>query len=140
MNTPPPQAPPVEEAVVKFRITQLWWLEHQIRCIDIRTQTVLTALKNEVQNMDSVMTHEYALMEGDDVTMIRMQKGMQVSKSGTKALTAAVTAVPCVNTEGSWKSRMREIPRSSTGTGSTMRATPERKSWRQRLRQGEYTW
>jgi hypothetical protein len=61
-----------------------------------------------VQEMDSVMADEYALMKGDDVTMIRMQKGMKVSKAGTEALTAAVAAVPFVNTEEPWKNKMRD--------------------------------
>jgi hypothetical protein len=80
------------------------------------------ALTLGVLNMDSVLTHKYTLMKGDDVTMIRMQKGMKLSKAGTEALAAAVTAVPCVNTEESWKNTMWGMHRLNTETASTKRA------------------
>jgi hypothetical protein len=38
-------------------------------------------------------------MKEDKVTMIRMQKGMTVSKAGTEALSAAVAVIQCINTD-----------------------------------------
>jgi hypothetical protein len=109
MGTPPPATRNAggREGNISDHATVVW-LEHEIRCIDLRTQAVLMTLTLGVQEMDSVMADEYALMKGDDVTMIRMQKGMKVSKAGTEALTAAVAAVPFVNTEEPWKNKMRD--------------------------------
>jgi hypothetical protein len=40
MATPPPQEPPEEEKV-KSRITNLWWLENELRTIGMRAQPAL---------------------------------------------------------------------------------------------------
>jgi hypothetical protein len=84
---------------VKSRITNLWWLENKLRTLDLRAQAALAVLTLGTKNMESVRTHEYALMKEDKVTMIRMQKGMTVSKAGTEALAAAVAVIQCINTD-----------------------------------------
>jgi hypothetical protein len=48
-------------------------------------QEALTKLQEAVEDMDLVITHEYAVVVGDtdeDITMPRMPKGMEVSKAG----------------------------------------------------------
>jgi hypothetical protein len=128
MGTPPPPEAPEEEKV-KSRITNLWWLKNEMRALDLRAQAALAALTLGTKNMESVRTHEYALMKGDNVTMIRMQKGMTVSKAGTEALAAAVAVIQCIDTEECWRERIRDAGVEHTGTSSTRRALRERPSY-----------
>jgi hypothetical protein len=107
MATPPPQETPEEEEV-KSRITNMWWLENELRTLDMRAQKALAALALGTQDTESVRTHEYAKTKDEKVTMIRMQKGMTVSKAGTEALAAVVTANQCIYTEECWMEKMRE--------------------------------
>jgi hypothetical protein len=107
MDTPPPQEMPEEE--VKSRITNLWWLENELRALEMRAQKVLApALTLGTQNMESVRTHGYAQMKDEKVAMIRMQKGMAVSKAGTEALAVAGAVIHAVhqNTDECWKEKM----------------------------------
>jgi hypothetical protein len=107
MAMPPPQEPP-EEGEVKSRITNLWWFENELRTTDMRAQAALEALEEGTQNMESVRTHEYAMMKDEKVTMICMQKGMTVSKAGTESLAAAVTVNQCIYTDKDWLDDVRE--------------------------------
>jgi hypothetical protein len=110
MATPPPQETPEEEEEVKSRITNLWWLENELRALDLRAQKALTALTPGTQNMESVRTHEYyAQMKDETMRMTRMQKGMAVSKGETEALAAAVAVIQCINTGECWKEKMRDM-------------------------------
>ena len=56
MATPPPQETPEEEKV-KSRITNMWWLENELRTLDMRAQKALAALALGTQDMESVRTH-----------------------------------------------------------------------------------
>jgi hypothetical protein len=109
MATPPPQETPEEEEV-KSRITNMWWLENELRALDMRAQKqkALAALALGTQDMESVRTHAYAKTKDEKVTMIRMQKGMAVSKAGTEALAAGVAVNQCIYTDECWMEKMRE--------------------------------
>jgi hypothetical protein len=71
-------------------------------------QAALEALAVGTQHMKSVRTHEYAVMKDEKVTVIRIQKGMTVSKAGTEALAAAVAVNQCIYTETDWMDNVRE--------------------------------
>jgi hypothetical protein len=107
MATPPPQEPPEEEKV-KSRITNLWWFENELRTIDMRARAALEAPAEGTQKMKSVRTHEYARIKDEKVAMVCMQQGMTVSKAGTEAPTAAVTANQCIYTDKDWLDDVRE--------------------------------
>ena len=97
MDTPPREEP--QEENPKSRITNMWWMEDELRVIDTRQQLALENLARGMQSMASVRTHEYARFKDEKISMIRMQQGMTVSKAGTEALAATVT----VRTGTGWR-------------------------------------
>jgi hypothetical protein len=68
----------------------------------MRQQSALEKISKGTQSMESVRTHEYARMNDEKVSMIRMQQGMTVSKAGTEALAAVVTVNKWIYTDWDW--------------------------------------
>jgi hypothetical protein len=117
-KTPPPPEE-VEESESRPRITQLWWLEHELTAVHTNLEQALVELRRLMTTMNSVHTHEVAILNEDKetVAMIRIQSGMAVCPMSTKALIMAMAVRPCV-TNGEkifeeseaveWKDEMHE--------------------------------
>jgi hypothetical protein len=117
-RTPPPPEE-VEDNESRSRIAQLWWLEHELTSVHTNLEHALVALRRLMATMNSVHTHEVAVLNEDkeSVTMIRIQRGMTVCPMSTKALLMTMAVRPCV-TDGDkifeesevveWQDGMRE--------------------------------
>ena len=70
----------------------------QITSVHTNLEYALTDLRRLMSTMETVHTHEVALLNDDKetVTMVRIRKGMQVCQRSTKALLMAMTVRPCV--------------------------------------------
>ena len=120
-DTPRTPPPPEEEAESesRSRITQLWWLEHELTAVHTELEQALVELRRLMGTMNSVRTHEVAIpKEGEEtVSMIRIQRCMKVCPLSTKALLMAMAIRPCVtggektfeeSEEVNWQDEMRE--------------------------------
>jgi hypothetical protein len=117
-----PRTPPVEETEeeeIQSRITQLWWVEHEITAVHTNFEHALTELRRRMNTMATVHTHEVAIHSADQesVTMVRIRRGMKVCPMSTKALLMAMTVRPCVTTgdkifedseAADWETEMQE--------------------------------
>jgi hypothetical protein len=63
-RTPLPQED-AEEEVTRSRITQLWWLEHEITTVHGRLEQALVELRGLMGKMPSVRTHDVAVLKED---------------------------------------------------------------------------
>jgi hypothetical protein len=63
-RTPPPPEE-VEESESRSRITQLWWLEHELTSVHTNLEHALVALRRLMATMNSVHTHEVAVLNED---------------------------------------------------------------------------
>ena len=68
------------------RITQLWRAEHEITSVHTNLEYALTDLRRLMSTMETVHTHEVALLNDDKetVTMVRIRKGMKVCQRSTR--------------------------------------------------------
>ena len=82
-----------EEEEIQSRITQLWWVEHEITAVHTNFEHALTELRRRMNTMATVHTHEVAIHSADKeaVTMVRIRRGMKVCPMSTKALLMAMT-------------------------------------------------
>jgi hypothetical protein len=88
----------VEEDESRSRITQLWWVEHEITSVHTNLDHALLDLRRLMATMKTVHTHEVAVLNDDkeSVAMIRIQRGIKMCPRSTKALLMAMTVRPCV--------------------------------------------
>jgi hypothetical protein len=98
MPNTPPSTEEVEEDALLSRVTQLWWAEHEISSVHTNLEYALTDLRRLMGTMETVHTHEVAILNEDKetATMVRIRRGMKVCQRSTKALLMAMTVRPCV--------------------------------------------
>jgi hypothetical protein len=107
MGTPPPQEAPEEEEV-KSRITNLWWLENELRSLDLRAKGAGGAHTGDQKHgvgEDAWICTDERGESGDDP---HAEKHMTVSKAGTEAVAAAVAVMQYINTDECWMEKMTD--------------------------------
>jgi hypothetical protein len=86
--TPPRQEQ--EEEVPKSRLTQVWWLEHELGAVHYHLQRAHGKLSEAISGIENANTHQFAVLsqDGEPVIMAPIRKKMPMSAATTQALAA----------------------------------------------------